>query len=147
MLTGAQLADFCGELIADVYGPDQRADALKKAFATKLTAIRVRTAALGRTSAVPIPPAPVVLPPTPEKPFDPYAFSVVALMSKKGREALATRLAAIDSNAHLVQLAEAQGLEIDPPAVDGTGEAINKLRDAILAAAERRIANRRAAAS
>ena len=86
-------------------------------------------------------------PPVPEKLFDPYAFSVVALMSKKGREALSTRLAAIDSNAHLVQLAEAQGLEIDPPAVDAAGETIDKLRDAILAAAERRIANRRAAAS
>lgn len=140
MLAGKRLEAFCVSLISEALpaGPDF-AKPLAKAFAAKVRAIELKP------SRVKLAPATSLVPP--EKPFDPYAFSVVALMSKKGREALSIRLAAIGSNAHLVQLAEAQGLELDPAAVDATPETIDSLRDAILAAAERRIANRRAAAS
>lgn len=80
---------------------------------------------------------------TPEtKGFDPYAFSVVVTMSKRGREALMTRLEEIKSAEHLRQLADAQHLTIDPKLT-----LPEELRLAIIAATEKRIAARRAAAS
>lgn len=75
-------------------------------------------------------------------PFDPYAFSVVAVLKKSGREALMARLTEIASADDLRRLADAQHLGLAPDL-----GAIGDLRMAIVAGAEQRIADRRAAAS
>lgn len=81
--------------------------------------------------------------PAAEEPaFDPYAFSAVAVLTREGRTGLLTRLDGITSVRNLRQLADAQHLAV-PAGVEDPAE----LRTAILAATERRIADRRAAAS
>ena len=88
------------------------------------------------------------VPATPPEPpatmaaFDPYAFSAVVVLTKSGKDGLLKRLAAIDRPEHLKKLAEAQHL-----AVDASLSSAAEIRDAIVKAAEQRIANRRAAAS
>ena len=79
---------------------------------------------------------------TPTPPFDPYAFSAVAVLTREGPDALLARLAGLETPADLVALAHAQHLAIP----DGLTEPA-ALRQAILTAAETRIADRRAAAS
>lgn len=86
--------------------------------------------------AVPAPAPPA------EPPFDPYAFSAVAVMTREGRTGLLARLTDITSAKHLRQFADAQHLAL-PAGLEDPAE----LRTAILAATERRIADRRAAAS
>lgn len=74
--------------------------------------------------------------------FDPFAFSAVALLAKKGRDALLARLGEIAEPQQLRELATAQHIAVDP------GLTLpDDLRRAIVAGAERRIAARRAAAS
>lgn len=80
--------------------------------------------------------------PPPEPSFDPYAFSAVAVMTREGRTGLLARLTDITSAGNLRQFAEAQHLAL-PSGLEDPAE----LRTAILAATERRIADRRAAAS
>jgi hypothetical protein len=74
--------------------------------------------------------------------FDPFAFSAVALLSKKGKPALAAELEKIANAEHLHKLAAAQHLAVEPSIRE-----LAVLRAAIIAGAERRIADRRAAAS
>lgn len=74
--------------------------------------------------------------------FDPYAFSVVVTLVKKGPDALLARLAEIQEVEHLRLLANAQHLGVDQKL---TGA--DDLRQAIIEGAERRLAGRRAAAS
>lgn len=74
--------------------------------------------------------------------FDPYAFSAVVVLTKSGKDGLMKRLAAIDRPEHLRTLADAQHL-----AVDKSLSSPVELRAAIVKATEKRIANRRAAAS
>ena len=71
-------------------------------------------------------------------PFDPYSPNVVVVVRKSGREAA---LAAIDSTENLRLLARQQRLNFDTD-VSSAAE----IRTAIVMAAERRIANRVAAA-
>jgi hypothetical protein len=78
----------------------------------------------------------------PEAEFDPYVFSVVVTLSRKGKAGLMARLEEITSPTHLRQLADAQHIGLDPAL-----EKPQDLRLAILAGAEQRIADRRAAAS
>jgi hypothetical protein len=86
---------------------------------------------------------PTVIPSPPDVPaFDPYAFSVVAVLMKSGRDAAIARLKTIADPAHLRELAQAQHLTLPSDA-----RAAEALRVAILASAERRLADRRAAAS
>jgi hypothetical protein len=75
-------------------------------------------------------------------PFDPYGFSVVAVFTQGGRDALMDRLAAIGSPRDLRALALAQHLAVP----DDTAEP-DQLREAIVTGTEQRIADRRAAAS
>lgn len=74
--------------------------------------------------------------------FDPYAFGAVVTLERSGRAALLERLDAIKSVEHLRELAEAQHLSVDPGLSDPA-----ELRLAIVAGAEGRVADRRAAAS
>lgn len=74
--------------------------------------------------------------------FDPFAFSIVVVLKRQGRAALMKRLDAITDAAHLHQMAVAQHIGIDKSITAPT-----KLREAIVAGAEQRLADRRAAAS
>jgi hypothetical protein len=74
--------------------------------------------------------------------FDPYSPNVIVVIRKSGREAALAALAAIDSADHLRLLAREQRL-----ALSADVRSAQELRAAIVTAAERRIANRMAAAS
>jgi hypothetical protein len=74
--------------------------------------------------------------------FDPFVFSALAVLTKKGAAELADRLAAITSVGDLHALALAQHLTVDAQLSDA-----GALRAAIVNATEKRLAERRAAAS
>ena len=74
--------------------------------------------------------------------FDPYSPNVIVVVRKSGREAALAALVGIDSADHLRLLAREQRLTV-PADVRSAQE----LRAAIVTAAERRIANRMAAAN
>jgi hypothetical protein len=74
--------------------------------------------------------------------FDPYAFSAMVALARTGKDGLLKRLSEIKSAENLKAFAEAQHL--------GINAALKKpdeLRKAIVAAAEQRLADRKAAAS
>jgi hypothetical protein len=85
--------------------------------------------------------------PTPAKPpalastFDPFAFSVVVVLTKQGRDGLMAKLAAVTTVADLKAIAKAQHI-----AVPATGT-IDELRLAIVDGTAARIADRQAASS
>lgn len=161
------LAAYLERLAATLAAPGSaEARSLAEALGTRIERLvlrpgagRVRFAArresASATQAVATAPARPAAPPAPpqapsaaasaESTFDPYAFSVVALLMKQGREALRRRLAGIERPEHLRALAQAQSLLLDvPPAADFRDE-LKQLRRAILQGAERRVADRRAA--
>ena len=74
--------------------------------------------------------------------FDPYTPNVIVVIRTKGREAALAALQRIAAPANLRLLAREQQLGIEAEL-----SAADEIRQAIVAAAERRIANRRAAAS
>lgn len=74
--------------------------------------------------------------------FDPYSPNVVVVVRTAGRERALAALSSIDRVEHLRLLAREQQLSIEA-GIDSAAE----IRVAIVSAAERRIANRRAAAS
>jgi len=76
------------------------------------------------------------------QPFDPFSPNVIVVLRKSGRDAVLAALGAIDSPDNLRLLAREQRLTISADA-----SSLAELRDAIVKAAERRIANRMAAAS
>lgn len=80
--------------------------------------------------------------PAPSAPFDPFSPNVVVVVRTEGRDAALAALRAIGDAGNLRLLAREQQLSVDP-AVTAPAE----LCEAIVTAAERRIANRRAAAS
>lgn len=80
--------------------------------------------------------------PPPESAFDPYSPNVIVVIRTRGREAVLAELHSIDDVERLRILAREQQLGIAADLADAA-----ELRLAIVAAAERRIANRRAAAS
>jgi len=75
-------------------------------------------------------------------PFNPYAFSAMVVLAKTGRDGLMKRLDAIENAENLRLLADAQHL-----AIGDALTSIEALRGAIVAAAEQRLADRKAAAS
>ena len=88
-------------------------------------------------------PTPTVAPAVREAaPFDPYSPNVIVVLRKGGREAALRALGAIEKIDDLRLLAREQRLT-----VNGDASSAGELRTAIVAAAERRIANRLAAAS
>lgn len=74
--------------------------------------------------------------------FNPYLFSALVALAKHGREGLMTRLKDIKSAEHLRAFAEAQHVP-----VDATLKRTDEIRKAIVAGVERRLADRKAAAS
>lgn len=94
----------------------------------------------------PVRPVPRLVPNAGEEPavatFDPFSFSAVVTLSRRGKDALLRQLEDIPSALDLRQLADAQHLGVDPSITNA-----QELRTAIVQGAERRIAERRAAAS
>jgi hypothetical protein len=74
--------------------------------------------------------------------FDPFAFSVVVVVTKEGRDGLAQKLSEITSAADLTALAKAQHVALPQGDLSAA-----ELRAAIIEGALQRIANRKAAAS
>jgi hypothetical protein len=97
-------------------------------------------AAPAASPAAPTPAAPAVAPAA--NAFDPYAFSAVSILTKKGKAALAAAFDTIGNVEDLHKVAVAQHLAIDPALTD-----VNVIRATLVAATERRIAERKAAAS
>lgn len=80
--------------------------------------------------------------PSGEKAFDPYVFSIIVVLKRQGAAVLMQRLEAVTEAEHLLQMATAQHIGVDKSITS-----VKKLRKAIVAGAEQRLADRRAAAS
>lgn len=127
----------------DSHRAERHVEASPASSAAPLSAARSVDARSAEPSPI-VPPlraSPPVMPAS-MRPFDPYAFSVVVTLVKKGREALVARLSEIHSIEDLRQLANAQHLGVDPHLAR-----VDDMRQAIVHGAEKRIAGRRAAAS
>jgi hypothetical protein len=74
--------------------------------------------------------------------FNPYLFSALVALAKHGRDGLMTRLNEIETTENLRAFAEAQHVP-----VDDTLDRIDDIREAIVVGVERRLADRKAAAT
>lgn len=74
--------------------------------------------------------------------FNPYLFSVIVVLAKQGRDGLLKRLQEIKSAENLRAFAEAQHVPVEKSL-----KRVDDIRKAIVAAAEQRLADRKAAAS
>lgn len=101
-----------------------------------------RNAAVESAAATPVVPAGVTPAAGGAAPFDPFTPNVIVVLRRSGRDAALQALEAIDNPDDLRLLAREQRLTV---AAGVTSAA--ELRVAIVAAAERRVANRLAAAS
>lgn len=141
-LSGAsQDAYFRRVLKAHSTLPAEDRDRLVRQLRQEIAQLRLRTQARTDTEAPP-PPDPTPDPPPAAAAFDPFSPNVIVVVRTSGREAALAALAAIESLDHLRLLAREQRL-----AVPSDLSSASDLRAAIVAAAERRIANRLAAAS
>jgi hypothetical protein len=143
-LSGAsQDAYFRRVLKAHPNLPAEERDRLVGQLRQDIAQLRLRMGTQARTG-VDAPPPPGAAPePTapPAAAFDPFSPNVIVVVRKSGREAALVALAGIESLDHLRLLAREQRLTV--PAEMSSSE---DLRAAIVTAAERRIANRVAAA-
>jgi hypothetical protein len=156
-LSGGGKDKFLRALIsteADI--PPAVAERLGDTMAAAIADIRVRRDAWEPTANTPIVPAagpPKAAHPAPQPSsvadtqpaapaFDPFVFSALAVLTKKGAGELAARLTSIASIGDLHALAVAQHLTVDTQLADAAA-----LRSALVSATEKRLAERRAAAS
>jgi len=126
-------------------------DRIVRQLREEVAQLRLRVKVPGDIAASPAPPStaaaqPAAAVPQPAAgsaglPFDPYSPNVVVVVRKSGREAAVAALAAIDSTENLRFLAREQRLNVDADVLSAA-----EMRTAIVMAAERRIANRVAAA-
>jgi hypothetical protein len=120
--------------------PAEERDRLVSRLRQEIAQLRLRTHA--RTDAVaPAASEPALTMPPAASPFDPFCPNVIVVVRKSGRDAALAALGGIGSADHLHLLAREQRLAV--PADLSSAE---ELRAAIVSAAERRIANRMAAA-
>jgi hypothetical protein len=133
--------------------PEDLSEALETRFCETISSLRIRReiydnlpdgrrsgatmASAAPVSATSATPAAVATPA-----FDPFAFSAVAVIARQGEAGLRAELAGVLTVSDLQALATAQHLGVDPALSD-----IVALRDAIVAGAARRLAERKAAAS
>jgi hypothetical protein len=124
--------------------PTQEAKGLMVAAAPTLGSIASAAQVLAARAPAASPPAeqPQSTPASPAAAFDPYTPNVIVVVRKSGRAAALAALDVIDSLDDLRLLAREQRLSIAAGLQDPV-----EVRAAIVAAAERRIANRMAAAS
>ncbi len=152
-LSGGAKDKFLRGLVDAVDGvPDGARRALTRDLTQGITEVRVRREAYERVRDQPDRPsellanaAPTTVP-TPAAPaktaFDPFAFSVVAVLTKKGKAALMDELDKVADVEDLRRIGEAQHLALDPALTTAVD-----IRAAIVSGAEQRIAERKAAAS
>ena len=114
-------------------------DQLVSRLRQDIAQVRLRTHARGHAEA---PPVAAPTPASAKPPFDPFSPNVIVVVRQSGRDAAIAALSGIDSADDLRLLAREQRLPV--PAEVSSAE---DLRTAIVSAAERRIANRMAAAS
>jgi hypothetical protein len=101
--------------------------------------------------ADPVPANPVPANPVPgtiahaaPPPFDPYAFSAMAVLLNDGRPALEALLAGVTRRDQFVQLAEAQSVRLETAVLANRKTSLKAMRSAFIDAVEKRIAHRRA---
>jgi hypothetical protein len=152
-LSGPAAKKYMRELLKS--DPGVSADATERLVATcgeEIAQLRVRlpipirhkaqVAAAPAVASAPVPTiVPAAKPAAPAAAFDPFAFSVVVVLTKQGKDGLMTKLAAVESAADLRAIAKAQHIAIPP-----TGSA-DDLRRAIVDGTAARIADRQAASS
>jgi len=160
-LSGPAKDRFFARFFADDPGlaPDARQRLTTRSIAT-FTSVRVRRAIAPRRAGEPrvtgtpaprpafkqpIAPAPAAEPPAPAGEFDPYAFGLVPVFQREGRDGLLQQLASVATVAQLRQMARAQQIGLDVQAKSGD-ISLPDLREAIVTAVEKRIADRNAAA-
>lgn len=145
-LSGASQKKYFRDLVGSIDGvTPETASALTGACEREIAQVRVRLPIpeRGKTSkAAQKKSGPQTASSTePAAAFDPFAFSVVVVVTKEGREGLAQKLSAIGPD-DLKSLAKAQHVALPE------GElSTEDLRAAIIEGALQRIANRKAAAS
>lgn len=100
--------------------------------------LRLRTHASINPKTLPSTPPPAA----PAPPFDPFSPNVIVVVRTSGRDAALAALGGIDSIDNLRLLAREQRLTVSADL-----SSVEELRAAIVTAAERRVANRIAAAS
>lgn len=158
-LSGAGKDKFLRGLIASELGiPSDAAATLEEKMCSAIADVRVRRDVWDERKHIPAA-NPVAITPSPAEsaaapltsadqtatdaaPFDPFSFSALAVLTKKGRAALAMQFAGIDNANHLHALAAAQHLTVDANLTE-----LGPLREALVTATEARLAERRAAAS
>jgi hypothetical protein len=148
-LSGQAAKKYMRDLLKSDPGVSAEAtDRLVDACADEIAQLRVRLPIPNRSKAqvvsAPAAVAPVAAAPKPTTPaptFDPFAFSVVVVLTKQGRDGLMTKLAAVETVADLRAIAKAQHI-----AIPATGSA-DDLRRAIVDGTAARIADRQAASS
>ncbi len=141
-LSGASQKKYFRDLIGSVDGvTPEAAAALTGACEREIAQVRVRLPIPERGKKSKSAPKSAPATPAAVSSFDPFAFSVVVVVTKEGRDGLARKLAAIDVD-DLKALAKAQHVAL--PDGDLTTD---ELRAAIVEGALQRIANRKAAAS
>jgi hypothetical protein len=113
-------------------------DRLVSKLREDIAQLRLRKHGSADPKPLPPPPPPSAAPPPP---FDPFSPNVVVVVRTSGREAALAALGGIDNAEHLRLLAREQRLT-----VSADTSSVADLRAAIVTAAERRIANRFAAA-
>jgi hypothetical protein len=78
--------------------------------------------------------------------FDPYVFGLVPVFQREGRDGLLRRLSDIEQSDHLRAMAKAQQIALEPALRVAEASAAD-VRIGIVQAVEKRVADRRAAAS
>ena len=144
-LSGASQDAYFRRLLKAYAGlsPEER-DRIVRHLREEIAQLRVRLQSSGMPLDLPSVPDVAMPSPaaSPARPFDPFAPNVVVVLRTLGRDAVIAALAAIDSAEDLRLLAREQRLNV---ASDVSSAA--DIRAAIVLAAERRIANRVAAAT
>jgi hypothetical protein len=148
-LSGGAKDKFLRGLVDAVAGvPDAARLALERELTQGIAEVRVRREAYERIREQPERPttASTVAAAMPahvdRATFDPFAFSVVAVLTKQGRPALQAALDKIETVEDLRRIGDAQHLALDPALTIASD-----IRTAIVSGAEQRIAERKAAAS
>ncbi len=142
MSGGGQTKYFRELFRGDGEVPEAAVERLAAQCEARIAQIRVREVPLEVKAKVAKSAQPLSAATKPAAAFDPFSFSVVAMLAKKGRLVLEAKLSEIAAVDELRTIADAQHLGIDANVTDASA-----LRAAIIAGAERRMAERKAAAS
>lgn len=149
-ISGAAKDTFLDGIVRSALGDDHAArERLMQELTAAVTSLRIRVEAergrKGTTRTVTLPPPQdfarqQIAPAEDHGDFDPYTPNVIVVLRTRGRDAALAALAAITSEHNLRLLAHEQQLGI----TEGVAS-LADIRQAIVAAAERRVANRVAA--